>query len=219
MTANSSHLSQNCPLPQVYTRCIVCDNVCLRSQSHKIDCSNKNFRSNLLSPETISGRSIIEFGFRGVQNVSLVDGQSVKEISSVPIFIFNYKCFVFKRRKCLVCFLPCGIPQITFVGNTNEFMTIKPENNSFIVNDRYRYHEHGTLEFNPDNMGLVESSGRGLRFELIHSEDFAIRVIKFGVIEFKGFDNGVLFIDPLANNLNLPVIRPNETNGNVFIEF
>lgn len=201
---SGNHFSKNCNLPQKFSRCAVCKNVCTNDNSHKVFCTNKTFVSQLLDPETIAKGLNIEFSFKGVRNVSVIDRQTIKKITTVPLFVVANNSFVYKREKRMICSLQSEHAYITFIGNAEAIMSIELNETSFIVNGRYRFGLHGTIEYYTENMGTIGNDGRGLRLKLDHSNEFAINIIRFGEHEFKGFENGVLFMDPLVRNLRYP---------------
>lgn len=156
------HRSRDCDKRQRFTRCPVCDNVCVGPNSHKIWCTNKSFVSQLIdTASTVAITMHLKIGFKGVSNVFVADGENYVPING-PLFVANFNGFIYKEEKRLVCAVTNPATESVRLniidGQGNAFMHLELFDDAFIVNDRYRIHDDGSIEYNPFNMGLVQDA-------------------------------------------------------------
>lgn len=147
------HMSKDCSERQMFTRCPYCDNVCVRSSSHKIWCVSKEFVSLSLKPSSTVKQTTELFGlWCSVENVYVMDGNIQKEVTTNPMFLPNLNLIIMKRDPNTIAFYTtCDSSNIKCLsisdGADIDRFSLKLNASNFVVNSSIRVHEDGHVEF------------------------------------------------------------------------
>lgn len=195
------HLSRDCPMPQRFTRCFECTNVCYNSNSHADWCRNTTFISQLRTQSNNIVRSevLVQIGFVGVNNVFLLDTGLEQPIRG-ELFIANENLIVQKQNARIICRTigPVQTKHLNIYAFDKLIMHAELGGKWVMVNDRYHFNENGNVSYNLANPGSIRRVG-GFCLKVQSNDTFTIRLYPWNdaMIEFSAHENGVVFQDPL----------------------
>lgn len=206
---STAHLSRSCSRAQKYSRCRVCNNVCVGEHSHKSICTNKDFVSKVLDTSTvIEPMNILEIGFSGIESVFVADSSIEKAVLYTPIFVSNASLLIYKNDRKRLQISSVGRPSdddkitLSIMDKAEKVCaSISIGKNSMEVNQRYKVFETGIVQFNITNDGRVALS-KELNIKVVAEKPFKMTIYKFGLrIPFEVHPNGVILLDPIAGKI------------------
>lgn len=197
----ADHISRNCNLGQRYTRCDVCYCVCSEEANHAVLCTNKEFRSTLIVEKVQQTTMALEL-YCNQELTHILDGDTLKPLSSDPVLISNAKLLLIKNGLILNFYHVDmdGIVRISVAdGNGNNRLRIFADSNKFVVNNSVRLTADGAVTTRAFNNNLVRAD---LHFISTNVEEFQIRIWKFGSFGFVVGRNNIRVLDRTADPNN-----------------
>lgn len=185
----SDHKSRNCNKSQNFARCGHCNNVCVRVDSHKVWCQNKNFISCALQPFEVVQMSTKFLSLYSSEEIAYVFDQNGPKLinTGLPMVISNVNLIVQKVDANTFKLYSFGIPKpirlsIADSEHNNRFYIYVNEE-KFTVNNQIRVLSNGEIV-------LREEAGNIFRSENLHfltttnAERIDVKISRFGTYGF-----------------------------------
>lgn len=217
---STSHVSIKCTEPQLYTRCSVCENVCFNAARHKNGCPNASFRSTFLKnvSEVIEIVELIQFQFKGVDNVVLKTQRGEKQIGANLLFLSQAQIQVQNINGILRVNGPDRGKQTIGFINRNEkrrvLISLLP--NSLMINNHYMISSNGVIKYDRFEEQNAFGFANCLLKAYNNDELFYLRV-KWNemVFKFDVYPDGVILKDPQESYMekNLKILIEGKDTG------
>lgn len=232
----TSHFSRNCREIQKFTRCYICNRVCVSTASHFELCSNKDFVSTEINRQQSAHSSTIV----GQICLQLPDGVDIfvmdtvqTKMRSSPIFLLQNYSILTKSGGQITysqLFRKDGRRAHMSICNRNNvtIFSVVFELKKFEVNERIIIRDTKVVEFDRYQLGRATVS-KDVHLKIDTVDAFNIRINKFGVHDFLvNAQNGVFYVDPMmavqAQNIVAAIvcdasnaIRDEAANGEILL--
>lgn len=200
----ASHISINCPEPDTRTRCPSCFAVTFNRSGHKHWCGNKSFVSRVLENAVYEFKDFLQIDFSSVSDELIVKDHNREvslEVNTLwlsPIDAYvrkvNSRSILFSELKALKRSI------MVLDKNDEAVLSLEVQNESIIVNGRYKLDRHGLISFYQYSANRIENTHIcGIKVQNT-ADSFKVRIHVFNwnaKYVFDVYPSGPVLQDPL----------------------